>query len=154
MLKRHGQQRPLLTLPISVMRSAKENCQHLSQKKTSCFWSYSQKGSRLWKDRCLLHNTAVERYKQCGRSILWHIHVACCGEADPPICLVIGCVILTKEWVTEDEEGSIWRWYIQWHEGHLAAIRPLVNIILRLQVQDVVAHDEAKVGEALVIRTI
>lgn len=89
---------------------------------------------------CLLSATSVLVLREC--------------ETDPHVLAVIDGVVLSQEWVAEDEQWSFWWWDVEGHQADGAAVVLLGHVVFRLQVENVVTDDEANIRQALEIGAI
>mmetsp|Transcript_10038 Transcript_10038/g.22038 ORF Transcript_10038/g.22038 Transcript_10038/m.22038 type:complete len:547 (-) Transcript_10038:145-1785(-) len=82
------------------------------------------------------------------------VRVAGGREANPVVGAVVGGVVLAEEGIAEDEERAVRRRHVERHQGHLAAVRALVDVVVGLEVQDLLAHDEAQRGQLVEVRAV
>mmetsp|Transcript_28567 Transcript_28567/g.74732 ORF Transcript_28567/g.74732 Transcript_28567/m.74732 type:complete len:562 (-) Transcript_28567:36-1721(-) len=96
----------------------------------------------------------VEGHQEGRRGLLGDVGVASCREADPVVLAVVGRVVLAKERIPEDEEGPVRRRHVEGHQRHLTPVAAFVDVVLRLEVQDVLPDDEPELRERVVVGAI
>mmetsp|Transcript_89312 Transcript_89312/g.236173 ORF Transcript_89312/g.236173 Transcript_89312/m.236173 type:complete len:247 (-) Transcript_89312:867-1607(-) len=75
-------------------------------------------------------------------------------EADLLVHVVVDGVELLQERDSEDEEWALGRGHVEGHQGHLAAVRRLIDVVFRLEVQDLVIDKEPEPRQLIEVRAV